>query len=141
MKKVTAAIIKQGDKYLITQRARNDQLALKWEFPGGKVEEGETPQECLKREIKEELNLDILVKERFATSIYEYDTGVIELVAYFAEIVGGKLKLLIHNDAQWVNSNKLSCYEICPADVALVERILENESDPRDDVLNGSIEY
>jgi len=141
MKTVTAAIIKQGDKYLITQRPRNDKLALKWEFPGGKVKEGESPEECLKREIKEELNLDIVVKERFATSIYEYDTGVIELAAYFADIVGGALKLLIHNDVQWVNSNHLSDYEVCPADVAIVECILEKESVAGNDVLNGSIEY
>ena len=130
MKTVTAAIIKQGDKYLITQRAHNDKLSLKWEFPGGKVEEGETPQECLEREIKEELNLDIVVKERFATSIYEYDTGAIELVAYFAEIVGGTLKLLIHNDAQWVTPKQLLNYDLLPADIAIVESIVEEESGP-----------
>ena len=128
MKKVTAAIIKQGDKYLITQRARNDQLALKWEFPGGKVEEGETPQECLIREIKEELNLDIEVKEIFATSIYNYDSDSIELQAYRAVIVGEKIKLIIHNDAKWVTPKGLLNFDLCPADIAIVERIVEEES-------------
>jgi len=124
MKKVTAAIIKKKDKYLITQRARNDQLALMWEFPGGKVEVGESPQESLKREIKEELNLDVLVKDQLATSIYEYDSGTIELLAYSAVIVGGALKLNIHNDAKWVTPEQLSSYDLCPADVPIVEHIL-----------------
>ena len=121
MKIVTAAIIKKDDSYLITQRASNDKLPLKWEFPGGKVEMGETPEECLIREIKEELNLDIVIGEKIATSIYKYDSGEIKLVAFSAEIIGGSMKLLIHHDARWVNINQLDQFDFCPADIAIIE--------------------
>ena len=123
MKIVTAAIIKKGDKYLITQRAIDDKLPLKWEFPGGKVEKGETPEECLKREIKEELNLNIKIGARVATNRYMYDSGEIMLLAYSAEIVGGSMKLMIHNDAKWVGADELKHFDFCPADINILERI------------------
>ena len=124
MQVVTAAVIKDNDKYLITQRASNDKLAFKWEFPGGKVEAGETPEECLKREIKEELNLEIEVGERISTSIYNYDSGSIKLVAYYAHIAGGSVKLSIHNDAKWVTANELRQFDFCPADLNVVEKLM-----------------
>ena len=141
MKTVTAAIIKQDDKYLLTQRANHDKLALKWEFPGGKVEKDETPQESLVREIKEELNLDIEVKEKFATSVYNYGAGSIELQAYLAAIVGGEIKLTIHNDAKWVNPKELLNFDFCPADIAIVEKIVEEESLSKNNDMNHSITY
>lgn len=141
MKTVTAAIIKKGDKYLLTQRANHDKLALKWEFPGGKVEKDETPQECLAREIKEELNLDIEVKEKFATSVYNYGTGSIELQAYHAAIVGGEIKLIIHNDAKWVTPKVLLNFDLCPADIAIAKRIVEEDSILKGNDMNQSISY
>ncbi len=123
MKIVTAAIINKDGKYLVTQRASNDKLPLKWEFPGGKVELGETPEECLKREIKEELNLDIVVGNKIATSIYSYGSEKINLVAYAAQIVYGSMKLLVHQDAQWVSVNQLDQFDFCPADIPIIEKL------------------
>lgn len=125
MKRVTAAIIKKEDKVLIAQRSKGDKLALKWEFPGGKIEKNETPEECLKREIKEELNLSIQVTDHFADSIYKYDSGEITLQAYLGEIKSGDLLLRVHNDLRWVRINELRNFEFCPADVPLVERMMD----------------
>lgn len=127
MKTVTAAIINKNGKYLITQRAHNDQLPLKWEFPGGKVEAGETPEFCLKREIKEELNLDITVGELFSVSTAKDNSDVIKLMAYKAFIVSGDVKLQVHNDAKWVLISQLKEYDFCPADIEIIRKLREKE--------------
>ena len=125
MKRVTAAIIMQDGKVLIAQRAREDRLALKWEFPGGKVEEGETPEFCLVREIKEELGLDIHVVEHFVTNIYPYETGTIELMAFFAVVLGGAMRLNVHADARWIFVQELKDYDFAPADVPIGTKLME----------------
>ena len=117
MKKVTAAIIEKNGQILITQRPRGDKLGLKWEFPGGKIEQGETPEQCLVREIKEELNLDIKITGHFMNSNYKYETGEIELICYLAEITGGVLRLNFHAAAKWATKEKLKEYDFAPADI------------------------
>ncbi|MCF8010751.1 MAG: (deoxy)nucleoside triphosphate pyrophosphohydrolase [Clostridiales bacterium] len=117
MKKVTAAIIEKNGKILITQRPRTDKLSLKWEFPGGKVESGETPEECLVREIKEELNLDIKITGHFMNSNYKYESGEIELICYFAEITGGEITLNFHETAKWIERGNLKDFDFAPADI------------------------
>jgi 8-oxo-dGTP diphosphatase len=102
MKEVTAAILMKDGKVLIAQRAEDQKLGGKWEFPGGKVEFGETPEECLKREIKEELGIDIEVNEFFAESIYQYDTGAIKLLAYKVQWLDGEYELTEHSQIEWV---------------------------------------
>src|SRR5690554_3429200 len=96
MIKVSAAIIKENDKILIAQRGSNKSNALKWEFPGGKIEENETPEESLIREIKEELNIDIKVVDFFCENTYKYPSVKIKLLAYNAMWVSGELKPLEH---------------------------------------------
>lgn len=124
MKLVTAAIIEKEGHVLIAQRAHDDKLALKWEFPGGKVEDGESPEQCLVREIKEELNLDISINEYLATSVYHYDHGAIALMAFWCRLEGGDTLLRVHNAVNWVEISELVGYDFCPADIPLVERII-----------------
>lgn len=121
MKRVTAAIIEKDGQILITQRSREDKLSLKWEFPGGKIEVNETPEECLVREIKEEINIDIQIIGHFMNNIYRYATGEIELLCYFAEITGGELQLNVHEAAEWVAKDRLREFDFAPADIAVVK--------------------
>jgi len=123
MKQVTAAIIIKNQKVLIAQRSKDDRLALKWEFPGGKIEDGETPEQCLAREIKEELNLEILVTKHFLDNVYEYESGTIVLKCFFAQVVAGKLELNVHAKAQWVGLSDLLNYDLAPADIAVAAKL------------------
>ena len=123
MLNVAAAVIVKENKILITQRAKEDSFPLKWEFPGGKLEEGETPEECLKREIIEELNLDIDIQDYLGSYTYPYETGDIRLIAYKAQIISGNMQLNVHNDAKWVTVNELKNYEFPPADTDLIEKL------------------
>mgnify|MGYP000896386312 CR=1 FL=1 len=125
MKEVTAAIIRSGEKILICQRAADDERGLLWEFPGGKREENETLEECIIREIKEELELDIKPLGVFTKSIYEYGGNKIYFTVFNAEIVGGSLKLNVHNAARWVTIEEMSGYEFMPADIEFVKKLQE----------------
>lgn len=125
MKDVTAAIIIDNGKILIAQRADNQKLAGKWEFPGGKVEPGETPKECLVREIREELGIAIEAEEFFAESIYRYETGTIKLIAYKARWLDGEYKLSVHSQIKWVGPNELDRYDFAPADIPIIRKIKE----------------
>ena len=123
MLNVAAAVIVKENKILITQRSKEDSFSLKWEFPGGKLEEGETPEECLKREIIEELNLDIEVQDYLGSYAYPYETGDIRLIIYKAQIISGDMQLNVHNDAKWVTVNEMKNYEFPPADTDLIEKL------------------
>jgi len=125
MKEVTAAIIINDGKVLIAQRAENQGLAGKWEFPGGKVEPGETHEECLVREIKEELGIKIEVDSFFAESIYHYDAGKIRLLAYKARWNDGEYKLTAHSQIKWVKPNELDNYDFSPADIPFIKKLKE----------------
>jgi 8-oxo-dGTP diphosphatase len=121
---VTAAVIEnQEGKILITQRSKEDKLSLKWEFPGGKIEDGETAEECMKREIREELNLDIEVVGYLGSCVYKYDSVEICLIAYKARALTDDLRLNVHNAARWVTADELKYYDFAPADIKLLEVI------------------
>lgn len=123
MKDVTAAIILINDRVLIAQRAPKERLAGKWEFPGGKVEIGETLQECLKREIREEFDVSIEVMGLFGESIYEYEIGRIKLIAFWCKWISGDFNLKVHSRIEWVDTNELDLYDFAPADIPLMRKL------------------
>ena len=117
MTEVVAALIKRDNKFLICQRPRNKARALLWEFVGGKVEQGESREDALKRECKEELDVDITVGKLFMKVVHEYPDITIGLSLFEAEIdEGQEIKLLEHVDAKWITAEEIDEYEFCPAD-------------------------
>ena len=122
--RVAAAVIRKDDKIFATQRGYGE-LKGGWEFPGGKIEEGETPQEALKREIEEELDTEILVGELIDTIEYDYPTFHLSMDCFWCEIVEGKLVLKEHEAARWLDRKTMDDVEWLPADVTLVGKIKE----------------
>ena len=124
---VTAAILEHNGQILIAQRKVSDRLSGMWEFPGGKLESGETPEECLKRELHEEFGIEVYVGHFVAESIYHYDHISICLVAYAATLLGGRLEPADHDDYRWVTTSELDQYEFAPADVPFVRMLKGGE--------------
>ena len=127
--RVVAAVIKainrNGEPIIFaTQRGYGD-FKGGWEFPGGKIEEGETPQEALKREIMEELDTEIFVGELIDTIEYDYPTFHLSMDCFWCEIVRGDLVLKEHEAAKWLTVNELDSVEWLPADVTLIKNISE----------------
>ena len=125
--RVVAAIIKaeneKGEPIIFaTQRGYGD-LKGGWEFPGGKIEECESPQEALVREIKEELETEITVGELMDTIEYDYSTFHLSMDCFWAEIVSGNLVLKEHEAAKWLTKDELDSVEWLPADVTLIEKV------------------
>jgi 8-oxo-dGTP diphosphatase len=120
---VTAAIMLKDGKVFIAQRKSSDYLPYKWEFPGGKLERGETPEECLRREMLEEFGIDVSVGEFFCESVYPYEHFTIRLLAYLTSWVSGEPAPAVHEQYQWVRIEALGDYEFLPADVPLVARL------------------
>lgn len=125
--RVVAAVIKAEDKdgkpiIFATQRGYGD-MKGGWEFPGGKIEEGETPQEALVREIKEELDTDISVGELIDTIEYDYPTFHLSMDCFWCEVIAGDLVLKEHEAAKWLDKNSINDVEWLPADVTLIESV------------------
>ena len=123
MKEVSAAIIIEDGKVLLARRAKGEKLAGYWEFPGGKREDDETIDECLVREIREELSLDIEVVGEFDTSDYEYPGGQIRLIGLLAEIQNGVISKTVHDLVEWIDISSVLDYQLAPADIPLAERL------------------
>lgn len=126
MKKVTevvAALIWDGERFLICQRPANKARALLWEFVGGKVEDGETKEEALTRECREELAIELSVGDVFMTVIHEYPDINVSLTLFNATIKDGIPQKLEHKDIKWVTKEEISKYDFCPADVEILKRI------------------
>lgn len=123
---VVAAIIKRDHKILCTQRINDGSyMSLKWEFPGGKIEEGETPKEALKREIKEELSLDIEVKEFFFTVKHTYPNIKLVMHAFLCEMNEDNFTLEEHNSFRWLSPSELMTMDWAEADIPIVKEILK----------------
>ena len=124
MKIVTAAIIMQNDCILISKRTDSKHEGY-WEFPGGKLEENETEEECLVREIQEELEISIEVQEHFHNSIYDYGDGALKLKAYRCKWVQGDIDIKYFHIIKWVLPQELLSYKLLPADIPIAEKLVE----------------
>lgn len=119
---VVAAVICDGDKVFATQRGYGEFEGW-WEFPGGKIEPGESHHEALKREIREELDVDIHVGERLCTVEYDYPTFHLTMHCYMASLLDGEIALLEHMAARWLFKAELDEVEWLPADVSVVDSL------------------
>lgn len=128
MIRVTCALIENKGKVLITQRSATMSQPLLWEFPGGKVEPGETEETCLVREIKEELQLDIACGHMLTLSVFKYPNLTIELIPFVCILKGGEIKLLEHATYKWVSLEELKSFKWCPADVPVIEAYVQYRS-------------
>jgi len=121
---VVAAIIKDNNKIFTTRRGYGE-FENMWEFPGGKIELGETKEEALTREIKEELELDIDITKYLTTVDYDYPNFHLTMHCYICSISGGKLQLNAHNDAKWSTLEELDKLKWVPADILVIEKLKE----------------
>ncbi len=121
---VTAAIIEKDRKYLITQRPKDKHNGLRWEFPGGKINFGEDPRECLQREIKEELGIIIKANEilEYSSHIYNGEKHII-LIAFKCKFISGKIKKIEINNFAWVSLKDMKNYDITEADLPFIEKL------------------
>ena len=120
---VVAALIWQGEQFMICQRPAHKARGLLWEFVGGKVESGETKEQALIRECREELAVTVSVGEVFMDVTHEYPDLTVHLTLFNAKIVEGKPQMLEHNDIRWITSREIPDYDFCPADVEILKEI------------------
>lgn len=123
--KVTCAVITLQNKIIAVQRSNRMSQPMKWEFPGGKIESGETEIDCIKREIREELNIVIVVLDRLTPSVYSYPTFTIELIPYTAHYVSGELKLKEHHQYLLLDKDELDELDWAEADLPIVNEIMK----------------
>ncbi|WP_366183561.1 (deoxy)nucleoside triphosphate pyrophosphohydrolase [Flavobacterium ovatum] len=121
---VTCAIIFFDNKILVTQRSEKMKLPLKWEFPGGKLENKETEEECIIREIKEEINIDIEIVKKLNESIHSYGTFEIKLIPFVANYLSGEIKLLEHKEYKLLDKSELRNLDWAEADLPIVEELI-----------------
>ena len=130
MKRVTAAIIEKNGKILIAQRKLGSSLGGKWEFPGGKIESEETPEQCLRRELKEELGIEAIIGPFFCASTFEYKHMSIELLVYRAVHVSGEIVEYDHESIKWVSRDELIYYDFVNADRPVVDKLMSSQVSP-----------
>ena len=123
MTEVVAALIWNGDRFMICKRPPEKKRGLLWEFVGGKPEKGESLQEALIRECCEELSITVKVSDVYTDVIHEYPDMTVHLTLFNAEIAKGVPKLLEHIDLKWILPAEIDKYDFCPADVDILEKI------------------
>ena len=122
MIEVTAAIIRKEGKFLICQRPKGKNCELLWEFPGGKIERGETGEQCIVREIQEELGVTLRVLRKLTDVAYEYPDRTVHLHFYVTEIESGELIRKEHNAFAWITKADIPNYQFCPADAKMLSQ-------------------
>lgn len=125
MVQVVAALIRQNDKFMIFQRPASKTRAFQWEFVGGKAEAGETLEQALIRECKEEIGVLVKVGDIFMDVYHEYPDISIHLTLFNAEIAEGEVQMLEHNDIKCITPAEIPQYRFCPADDAILKKIIE----------------
>jgi len=125
MVEVVAALIWDNGKFMICQRPAHKARALLWEFVGGKVEPGETKEQALIRECREELAVTVAVDHVFMDVVHEYPDITVHLTLFHASIAKGTPQKLEHNDIRWITPAQIPDYPFCPADKEILERIIE----------------
>lgn len=124
---VTCAIIHFDSKILVTQRSEKMKLPLKWEFPGGKLEEDESEADCIKREVLEEINIEIEVQKQISNSVYDYGSFKINLIPFIVNYVSGEIILSEHKDYKLLDKSELLNLDWAEADLPIVEEFLKLE--------------
>jgi 8-oxo-dGTP diphosphatase len=120
---VAAAIIRKNGCVLLARRSAGQKLAGFWEFPGGKVENGETAEECLARELAEELGILTRIGEKCAESLHQYDHGNLHIVAYLVDCIAGEPRPSVHDRLEWVTIADMERYQLLPADIPIVKSL------------------
>ncbi|MBN7811494.1 (deoxy)nucleoside triphosphate pyrophosphohydrolase [Algoriphagus sp. H41] len=123
---VTCALIIHDGKVLAAQRSEGMDLPGKWEFPGGKVEEGEDPRDCLARELREELSIEVIVGEALAPSDFSYPTKIIRLLPFLAVWKAGAIRLQEHSQVAWLGRESLFSVDWAEADIPIVHDLHDN---------------
>lgn len=121
---VVAALIWENDRFMICQRPEHKTRAMQWEFVGGKVEKGESKEEALIRECREELNITVKVGDVFMEVDHEYPDISVHLTLFNAEIAEGVPEMLEHNDIKWIRPEEITEFEFCPADKDILAKII-----------------
>src|SRR5699024_6453962 len=122
---VAAVIVKKG-KIFCAQRNLDTSLPGMWEFPGGKIEQNETPKEALEREILEEMRCEIEIGKKIEHTVYEYDFGIVHLTTYYCRIISGEPYLTEHIAAKWLDPSQLKQLDWAPADIPSINKIIND---------------
>jgi len=125
---VVAALVWNGDRFMICQRPAHKARGLLWEFVGGKVEKGESKTDALIRECKEELDIIVEPQDIYMELVHEYPDITVRLTLYNSVIKSGVPKLLEHNDIKWITASEIGQYDFCPADEEILRKIIEDFS-------------
>ena len=123
MTEVVAALLWEGKRFLIAQRPPHKARGLLWEFVGGKVEPGETKEEALRRECREELGIELEAEEVYMDVTHVYPDLSVHLTLFHARITGGTPQRLEHHDLRWITAAEIDGYDFCPADVEILARL------------------
>ena len=123
---VAAAIIRKNGKFMIAKRAMYKHMGGFWEFPGGKIEKKETLENCLLRELDEELKIKVKIVRYLGENTHEYETFTILLKAYLCDFIEGEFTLIDHDEIKWVTIIELSNYPLAPADIPFLKLLEAN---------------
>jgi len=126
--KVVCAVIFRDDLVLICRRKPEKSLGGYWEFPGGKVEQNETYEMCLSRELKEELDLKIYIKHQFKSTVHHYDNNSIELISFICTSDDSEVKLVDHDSIEWIRVEDLLKWKLAPADIPIAEALIDHKT-------------